>query len=285
MSEPRNNKRPRRDEKPGKSVENLAVKDAELLASNNPYMPMFLNFRAELDEHHDRRERVIKVSRDVTATSKKMIFSLQRSRQIPAPLPLEILSEVTNLQITIQVLLESIVPDLRNGNTFRYRQITGGLQELIEAFCFRHYLETGSLLSFPAAQKLLPAGIELTIADYIPGVFDFIGEVMRFAITMVALGGGKEVEKVLMDLRGIRQGLEQFDEAGYKWYVGARDADKKLAVMRECVEKVEKAVAGKIIRGAEMPEGWVPDLIERGRAGIEGCGKDIIRLRITYNPG
>ena len=40
--------------------------------SYSPYVPMFEGFRAELDEHHDRRERVIRISRDVTALSKKM---------------------------------------------------------------------------------------------------------------------------------------------------------------------------------------------------------------------
>ena len=35
-------------------------------------MPMFETFRAELDEHHDRRERIVKISRDITAVSKKM---------------------------------------------------------------------------------------------------------------------------------------------------------------------------------------------------------------------
>jgi hypothetical protein len=37
-----------------------------------PYISMFETFRAELDEHHDRREKVIKTSRDITAQSKKM---------------------------------------------------------------------------------------------------------------------------------------------------------------------------------------------------------------------
>ncbi|KAK4934095.1 hypothetical protein LTR66_015729, partial [Elasticomyces elasticus] len=32
---------------------------------------IFENFRDELDEHHDRRERIIKKSRDITALSKK----------------------------------------------------------------------------------------------------------------------------------------------------------------------------------------------------------------------
>ena len=37
-----------------------------------PYAAMFEGFRKELDEHHDRRERVVKASRDITAASKKM---------------------------------------------------------------------------------------------------------------------------------------------------------------------------------------------------------------------
>lgn len=39
---------------------------------SSPFMPMFEVFRDELDEHHDRRERIIKASRDITAASKKM---------------------------------------------------------------------------------------------------------------------------------------------------------------------------------------------------------------------
>ncbi len=38
----------------------------------SPFMPMFETFRSELDEHQDRRERIIKASRDITALSKKM---------------------------------------------------------------------------------------------------------------------------------------------------------------------------------------------------------------------
>jgi hypothetical protein len=40
--------------------------------SDSPYIPMFETFRAELDEHHDRREKITKASRDITAQSKKM---------------------------------------------------------------------------------------------------------------------------------------------------------------------------------------------------------------------
>ena len=41
-------------------------------SKQSPFMPMFEEFRSELDGHHDRRERVVKASRDITAASKKM---------------------------------------------------------------------------------------------------------------------------------------------------------------------------------------------------------------------
>jgi hypothetical protein len=50
-----------------------AAMDEQVSTSgSSPIMSMFEGFRAELDEHHDRRERIIKASRDITASSKKM---------------------------------------------------------------------------------------------------------------------------------------------------------------------------------------------------------------------
>lgn len=46
--------------------------EAESLTPAYNFQSMFGEFRNELDEHHDRRERVIKASRDITALSKKM---------------------------------------------------------------------------------------------------------------------------------------------------------------------------------------------------------------------
>lgn len=40
--------------------------------TNSAFQSIFETFRDELDEHHDRRERIIKASRDITALSKKM---------------------------------------------------------------------------------------------------------------------------------------------------------------------------------------------------------------------
>lgn len=44
--------------------------------NSSPFIHTFEIFRDELDMHHDRRERVIKASRDITAVSKKMCVAL-----------------------------------------------------------------------------------------------------------------------------------------------------------------------------------------------------------------
>ena len=56
----------------------------------------------------------------------------------------------------IFVLFEQAAPDLRGGDLYRFgRQITGGLQEYIEAVTFLHYLETGVVLSHEALNASL----------------------------------------------------------------------------------------------------------------------------------
>lgn len=131
----------------------------------------------------------------------------------------------------------------------------------MEALVFAHYIRTGTLLPLKEAQEFV-GGVELTVADYVLGVFDFVGEAMRFGITMVALGGvgeeGGDAGCILMDLRRLREEFEALDTQG-SGLLG-KDVDRKMVVMKQCVEKVENAVYGVIVRGSERPKGWVPDL-------------------------
>lgn len=46
--------------------------DTNIGTSTSAYLSLFQGFRDGLDEHHERRERIIKASRDITAASKKM---------------------------------------------------------------------------------------------------------------------------------------------------------------------------------------------------------------------
>ncbi|MCJ1309144.1 hypothetical protein MMC25_002799 [Agyrium rufum] len=266
--------------------------------TQSPYMTMFETFRSELDEHHDRRERIIKISRDVTAQSKKIIFSLQRIRPpIPTALAKPIASDVNSRHETITKLLNEAAVDLTSLSGWRYqRQISPGLQEYVEALTFEHYLTTQTLLTLSEARSKLPNGIMLTEEDYVLGIFDLTGEVMRFAVTGIAMGSlggfqrsgakssgnnqvtgtetgmgtGKKRETV-DDLRELRAHLEALDGSTRKVPMG-REFGKKMDVMRTCVEKVEGAMYGMIVRGRERPKGWVPELGGGGGGGGAGGG-------------
>lgn len=249
---------------------------------------MFETFRNELDQHHDRRERIIKASRDLTALSKKIIFSLQRVRQLQAPLPASVTKENDSRLSAIGDLFASVANDLQDINAWRYqRQISGGVQEYMEAVSFQCYLEAQRLITYEEAQAKIPGGIVLTEDDYVLGLFDLVGELMRFAITTMATNGtlprgattrddddvaaGRDI---LTDLRALRaqfEGLDTSSGDGAGMSPLKREAGKKTEVMRTCVEKVERAVYGMIIRGRERPKGWVPDLgaEERGREPVE----------------
>ncbi|KAK5171720.1 uncharacterized protein LTR77_003356 [Saxophila tyrrhenica] len=254
--------------------------------STSLYLPSFEYFRSELDEHHDRRERIIKASRDITAASKKIIFTLHRVRQLQAPLPQNVIKGNAQYYETISKQFASVSADLQGLNAHRYaRQISGGCQEYFEAASFEHYLTNARILPYDeaAAQvKKLDAegpGIELSMEDYILGIYDMTGELMKFAITFMATnqalpaisspaeGGNVSQRNLLTDMRDLRSALESLD-AGYGPF--AKDVDKKADVMRASVEKVEKALYGLTVRGAERPKGWMPD-VEAGRAlEVEG---------------
>lgn len=43
---------------------------------NNPVIKAFRGYSVELDTKHDRHERIVKISRDITIESKRIIFLL-----------------------------------------------------------------------------------------------------------------------------------------------------------------------------------------------------------------
>lgn len=58
------------------AVGDKARETLENIDESNPVIKMFRAFSAELDEKHDRYERIVKLSRDITIESKRIIFSL-----------------------------------------------------------------------------------------------------------------------------------------------------------------------------------------------------------------
>jgi predicted translin family RNA/ssDNA-binding protein len=183
------------------------------------------------------------------------------------------------MESTIQTLFKSIEQDLQGINAHRYqRQISGGIQEYMEAVLFQHYLESEKVMTYDDAVKSIPGNVQLTHDDYVLGLFDMTGELMRFAVTYLAtngsLPGAEEMPKhipggssILTDMQLLRLHLETIDPSSS--YGLARDFEQKLKTTRASVEKVEHGVYSMLVRGKERPKGWRPDAIEGPRDADE----------------
>lgn len=205
-----------------------------------------------------------------------------RIHDVGKPIPTASKKGLAPHEETIKLQYANVSKDLQGLNSFRYqRQISGGNQELIEALTFHHYLETQQLLSYQDAAARLAeiSGPDFTVMlgpdDYLLGIYDMVGELMRHAITAMATGAFAVADHesimprtVLTDMRELRSCLEklELDEGSFL----ARDVGKKMPVMKQCVEKVENAMYGLIVRGSERPKGWMPDAETTVRGEVEG---------------
>jgi hypothetical protein len=241
-----------------------------------------------------------------------MLIEQTRARNVGQPVPKFVNENNAQYWQIIENQYKGISADLQGLNAYRYsHNITGGNQEFMEALSFHHYIETQSVIGYDEAQSKIASmsgeggAVSLTPDDYILGICDMTGELMRFSVTSMATSGklpagkpnpNKRVKQdsnaedsgdkmdideqtpapqdapkprtVLDDLRAIRLQLEMFDAPGGSKFAHELET-KKMPVMRECVDKVEKALYGLTVRGSERPKGWMPDMGSDRRAEVE----------------
>ncbi|GJJ77916.1 hypothetical protein EMPS_10275 [Entomortierella parvispora] len=118
----------------------------------------FALYRDILEQHHEKRERIIKISRDINNFSKKMIFALHRAEPkdfLPQFAPFsEALVEFKEKHATVLKLFHRVAIDLQDSNYYRYqRSISGAMQEYIEALTLEYYLTHGALMPKSALEK------------------------------------------------------------------------------------------------------------------------------------
>lgn len=221
----------------------------------------FSVFRDEIDEHNDRRERLIKVSRDVTSLSKKVIFLLHRvdvscaraAVSIDSTAPSDERKYRANEKVfsDAEAKIAEIVALLRQTaieeslaakeRAQRYeRNVAGGVEEFIEALSFFHYLRTGTLITLPEVQARFcdnsgAALLNVPGHRYLLGLSDLTGELMRLATNAVGLGDvhGHLVTQILTLIRTLHAALDPFVP-----YI--RDMRKKQAVTAQSLHKIEQ---------------------------------------------
>ncbi|CDO70268.1 hypothetical protein BN946_scf184942.g68 [Trametes cinnabarina] len=247
----------------------LAPASAAALTSRDSVLGAFETFRDELDDHNDRRERLIKSSRDITNLSKKLIFLLHRIVTEDAGesddrlLGLRAATRAKPKLNEIQSLFARMREELAGDRFWRYqRNVSPGLQEYIEALSFAHYLEHKALISYDQVQSTLadPDGVpyfELPLEDYLLGLADLTGELMRFAIASIPRRGGRQkASDICSFVRACKADFE-----GLTPYF--KELRKKQTVTSQSLEKIEDATYAVVVRTSEydMPQDLLDDLV------------------------
>ncbi|KAM0750002.1 Translin [Meredithblackwellia eburnea MCA 4105] len=246
----------------------------------------FATFRTEIDAHYDQRERIIKLSRDITALSKKLIFALHRITSRDKKL---VFKEAEDKLNELRLLFSKVAVEVQGQDFWRYeKSISPGIQEFIEGYTFYYFLQHDDIptlqqvqdaINIPptirAPKPVAPASTDesshrstapetspttlpapqalpilVTVEDYLGGIADLTGEIMRLAIGSVgsSLGSKDGVASIHRYGTLVREIKGEMDPlAPY-----ARWLHKKLTVLDQSLAKIEAASYALQIRGAEF---------------------------------
>lgn len=252
------------------------------LDEQNPVVQSFRNYANELDSKHDRHERILKMSRDITIESKRIIFflhSIDSRKQNKSKVLEEAQQRLTKL---IEVNFRAIAQELRDQDIYQFRTAySPGLQEFTEAYTYMEYLNnedkdnehSKSVSNWSDLQsamhyeddctdKVEPVQNEISgeqvpaivnkkfyffvdPTEYILGVSDLTGELMRRCIN--SLGSG-DTDTCMETCKT----LQQF----YTGYISlncqrARELWRKITTMRQSMLKAENVCYNVKVRGGE----------------------------------
>ncbi|CAI5728013.1 unnamed protein product [Peronospora effusa] len=154
----------------------------------------FIDMNEEMHEYDEMREKIIKRSREILKASKQAIFALHRGDRVEA---LKLLSDA-----------EKVIPELvaltEKNSSLRDGSLASSLEEYAEAKCFYYYLDTKCLLprqDVPIVDK----------NEYLGGVIDFTGELMKYAVVKATARNVEEVKRCKAMVEAISGELIQFD--------------------------------------------------------------------------
>ncbi|XP_040553042.1 translin-associated protein X isoform X2 [Gallus gallus] len=239
-------------------------------------MTSFKSFQLELDTRHDKYERLVKLSRDITIESKRTIFLLHR--YISAPNGEEVLNESEVKLDAVRRKIKQVAQELIGEDMYQFhRAISPGLQEYIEAVSFQYFIKTRSLISIEEINKQLVFtaedreettnmtstsqdkqphtwSLKVTPVDYLLGVADLTGELMRLCISSV---GNGDIDTPFELSQFLRQIYDGFTFIGN---TGPYEVSKKLYTLKQSLAKVENACYTLKVRGSEIPKHMLADV-------------------------
>ncbi|XP_005097901.1 translin-associated protein X [Aplysia californica] len=126
---------------------------------------------------------------------------------------------------------------------------------------------TGSVSPAGASEDKKTMLVHVPPSEYMLGVADFTGELMRMAINSVG-AGNLDTPRVVADMmRVIHNAFTVFDNA-------SRELRKKTSVLRQSLQKVETACYTLTVRGSEIPQHMLTDVFTSTAASGENFNVD-----------
>lgn len=252
--------------------------------STSRYAAVFLEYKSELDARHDKHERLVKLSRDTTIHSKRAIFLLHRAageRESDARGDL-LLDGEDKLREVLQ-FLRATGKEIHGSDPWLHSSAySPGLQEFIEALSYYGFLRQGQLLSMEEARHWLSftrlelegeslesvedgnegtvegaenerIHVPLSEMNYVLGIADLAGELMRMCITAVGAGQQEVPFQVLPFMRCIYCGFHSLPPV-------SKEIIHKLRLLKSSMAKIENACYTLQIRGSEIPRQMMSDV-------------------------
>ncbi|WVR08986.1 hypothetical protein IAU60_006046 [Kwoniella sp. DSM 27419] len=226
----------------------------------------FEAYRAQLDTDNERREKLIILSRTITQLSKKLIFHLHRGATSSDSVRQKCLKDARSKEREIWVNFGKIRDELTSaGRDDREateafwkwnRQVSPGLEEYIEGLSFLWYLEHRSLIPLAEVQSTLSdeAGeplVAVTPEDYILGMSDLTGELMRYATNALSTGDHETPLAVCDFVRTVKA---HFDGIPPHMLFKLSKKQEETTRSLEKIEKVCYALRLRLIEFADRPE-------------------------------
>lgn len=240
-----------------------------MIDTADPVQKMFGEISLYLDSRHDKREKLVKLSRDVTIESKRIIFCLHRIKTEEDRA--EVLEEAERrLEELKETVWRKVAEELRSEDDYQFiRAYSPGLQEWVEALSFYHFLrhekiishqDTADQLRFSSADTEPPSCLRVTVpqSEYVLGLADLTGELMRNAINALGSGDLEVCFTLLEILQSMAEGFGRFPKQDTP-----REIGQKLYTLKQSCRKVENACYAIAVRGSEIPKNRWADLFSK----------------------
>ncbi|CAN3356066.1 hypothetical protein DICA3_D21902 [Diutina catenulata] len=239
---------------------------------------LFQDARTVLLREQETRENVIRLSRDITAVAKKLIFAVHRDNrdQVEAHKQ-DIGSKLTTL--------EAIYDKSKYSGT-----VSGALEELSEALTFDYYVNNNELMTYEQFKSEIESGCGgassfIEFHHYFLGLFDLTGEVMRLCINSLAAGtsatktatdGWQFLQSLYRHMSGaidVHPNLNFHSGVSSEYnFKGTPSVHKKMEVFKQSLYKVQSALCDVYVRGDEALSGE--------KRASEFAGSDAKRIRV-----